>query len=585
MTPIPAFDSLVQLTTARAEGAPDQCGFIFLKDGEVDAEPSRLAYGQLAVRARAIGAALAEAGAAGQRVFLAFPPGIDFIQAFYGCLHGAAIGVPLPAVSRPMSRALYRVKAIAADARPSAILTSRELSPLVGELKDKLPELAAATIVDVDAVPDHMAADWRDPGAGGDDLAFLQYTSGSTSLPKGVMVTHGGIVGNAAFYHAGWDHGPDAVAVTWMPSFHDLGLMDGVIQPLLGGYLSVVMSPVSFLQRPMRWLEAVTRYRATVTGGPNFSFELCMRKSHPREQLASLLDLRSLRGVLNAAEPVRLDTMERFAQHFAPAGFRLELFCPGFGLAEATLKVAATRAGGRFHHLSLDRSSLEQGLVRQAPAGAVAGEVQVVVGCGPAADRAFATEAVIVDPDTLVRCERDRVGEIWVRGSTVAKGYFARPDATRDTFEARITGEAGGPFMRTGDLGFVHEGELYVTGRLKDLIIVNGRNVYPQDLERTAEEAAAPDLRAGASAAVSIAGEAGEAVVLIAELQGASTTPAEEVVRAIRHRVMELHDVVLHEVVLIRQSTIFKTSSGKIQRRACRDAYLAGSLVRARPAT
>lgn len=570
--------SLIEILDAHAERSPERCGYIFLQHGE--REEARLDYGQLATRARAIATAVQAEIAAGDRVLLLFPHGREFVTAFLGCLHAGAIAIPAPGLARPLSRAVYRLQGIVADGKPRLVLTTSAMLDMARQVCEQLPELAGtARVLAVETIEDGLASAWRRPQLGREDLAFLQYTSGSTSTPKGVMVSHGNLLSDAACYLEGFHHHEGTVTVTWMPHFHDFGLMDGISEPLLGGFPVISMSPLAFMQRPMRWLEAVSRYQATFTSGPNFAFDLCVRQAVAPEALAAL-QLGSLACVAVGAEPVRLATLQRFAERFAPAGFRFDAFRPGYGLAEATLKVTTTRWDQPPTFLQVDRAALEAGrVVSHSPEA----QALTLAACGPITSAEFETEIVIVDPATLQRVPDGSVGEICVCGPMVARGYWGRPDATRETFVTLATDRGDARFLRTGDLGFAHQGQLYITGRIKDLIIIHGRNLYPQDLEFTAEAACPDALRAGGSAAFTVAAEAAaeaERLVLVTEVAHKTPRRAKDIIDAIRHKLMELLEVTPHDVVLIQENTLPKTSSGKIRRRECRQLYLSGALAR-----
>ncbi|MGD2115813.1 MAG: fatty acyl-AMP ligase, partial [Acidobacteriota bacterium] len=579
--------SLVELLRIRAAERPTDVAYTFLADGEEEA--GSLTYGELDRQARAIGAALREAGASGAPVLLLFPPGLEFVAAFLGCLYGGAAAVPAyPPRSR---RTLPRLRSIVADARPAAALTTGEILGRLDAMADALPELGAGEgesgvrLIATDALDraDPEAAErWVDPEAGPDTLAFLQYTSGSTAAPKGVRVTHGNLLHNEEMIRRAFGQSEESVIVGWLPLYHDMGLIGNVLQPLYVGARCVLMSPVAFLQKPSRWLRAISRYRATTSGGPNFAYDLCARKARPEEgEGEGELDLSSWRVAFNGAEPVRAETLERFAAAFAPHGFRREAFYPCYGLAEATLFVTGGALDEAPAVASLEPAALEAGRAVDA------GEPEAgrrLVGCG----HVWAGQEVrIVDPERLEPLADGRVGEIWVHGPSVADGYWKNPEVTEAEFRARLpqddSEEDAGPYLRTGDLGFLRDGELFVTGRLKDLIILRGRNLYPQDVERTAETAH-PALRPGCGAAFALTGEASadgeERLVLVQEVHRRhhKELDAGAVADAVRMAVAAEHDAAVDTVVLIRHGTILKTSSGKIRRRACREALLAGEL-------
>ncbi|HKI03097.1 MAG TPA: amino acid adenylation domain-containing protein, partial [Thermoanaerobaculia bacterium] len=554
--------TLISLLRERAAEHPDRTAYTFLADGEVEA--ARLTYSELDRQARGIGAALAAAGAAGERVVLLFPPGLEFISAFFGCLYAGALAVP--AYPPRSARGLPRLRAILDDARPRVVLTTGEL---LDRARSLLGEFTALTWLAADGL-EPRAEEWRAPRIDGETLAFLQYTSGSTSTPKGVMVSHGNLLHNEEMIRRAFGQSEDSVIAGWLPLYHDMGLIGNVLQPLFLGATCVLMSPVAFLQQPLRWLAAISRYRATTSGGPSFAYELCARKVTAEQKTG--LDLSSWTLAFNGAEPVRAETMERFAAAFASCGFRREAFYPCYGLAEATLFVS----GGEHTQVPSVRemraAALEEGRAEE-PAAGEAG--RTLVACG----RAWMEQRLeVVDPESALVCAPGRVGEIWLAGPSVAQGYWDNAAATARDFKARLAGEPeAGPFLRTGDLGFFLDGELYVTGRLKDLIILRGRNLYPQDIELTAERAH-PDLRPGCGAAFSVEAGGEERLIVVQEVERRAGEP-EEIAAAVRAAVAREHEAQVQEVVLVRMGTIPKTSSGKIQRHACRAAWQAGDLV------
>ncbi|HEX7334398.1 MAG TPA: amino acid adenylation domain-containing protein [Pyrinomonadaceae bacterium] len=560
--------TLTEIMCRRAQEQPDRTAFTFLADGEV--ETARLTYAELDQRARAVAALLDESGARGERVLLLFDAGLEFITSFFGCLYAGAVAVPAPPPHPArLGRTLPRVQAIASDSRPKLALTTASLFSMIEGAAD----LRALRWLNVDELDHEASARWQAPPQTGDDLAYLQYTSGSTSTPKGVMVTHFCLVHQSEHLTRGNDYTEESVSATWMPNFHDYGLVEGIIHPAVYGIPAYLFSPLAFVQRPARWLEIITRYGVTHSSGPNFAYELCVRKV-TREERARI-DLSSWRMAGNAAEPVHRETIERFTETFAPCGFRLESFYPAFGLAEATLMVSG---GGPEPSTPLfitaQASALEQErrVVEVSPDEPGA---RSLAGCGyPIAD----TEIAIVDPETHRRCAPDELGEIWVKCAGLAQGYWQRPEETEEKFHARIDGTREGPFMRTGDLGFMRYGELFIGGRVKDLIIIRGQNYYPQDVEWTAERSHRL-LRPGCCAAFAVEVNLEERLVLVLEVRREFGAADErEVIEAIRERVAERHELQPYAVVLVKPGTINKTSSGKIQRHASRREFLEGTL-------
>jgi acyl-CoA synthetase (AMP-forming)/AMP-acid ligase II len=572
-----SIQTLVDLLRARAETHGTRLAFTYLKDGE-QAEDA-WTYQDLDRRARRIAAALQATGRDGDRVILVYPPGLAFVAAFFGCLYAKRIAVPMspPNPSR-LSRELPRFRAILDSAQPRTLLTTASLAPIADALRTSDPALASIQLLATDSLADGEHA-WRDPGGDPETLAFLQYTSGSTALPKGVMVSHGNLLHNMATI-AGIFHSTDETSmVSWLPVFHDMGLIGCVLHPMLHGSSNVLMAPAAFLQRPLRWLQAIARYRAHISGAPNFAYDLCVRRITPEQR--ATLDLRSWRVAFNGAEPVRARTIAEFTRAFEPCGFRPDAMMPVYGLAESTLLATGNLRGTPPRIAAFHSGNLERG--KAQPESEPDTAARQLVGCGRvSADQRL----VIVDPERCTPLPEGEIGEIWLAGPSVAQGYWNRPDETQATFGARLTGSGDGPFLRTGDLGFVHDGQLFIAGRRKDLIIVDGRNHYPQDIELTVEQCH-PAFRAGCSAAFSIDVDGAERLVVVAEADpnwniasaGASTADAKTpLIRAARRAVAIDHDLDLHQLLLLRPASIPKTTSGKIRRQACRTGVLNGSL-------
>ena len=560
----PDTPSFTALLRHRARQHPERRTFTFLADGQ-GAGGDAITLGELDRRARVLGAKLQSLGLAGGRALLLYPPGLEFVSAFLGCLHGGVAAVPayLPRLNRPMTR----LRGIVANARPAAVLTVSSLLPDADRWAEGVPELLGLHQVATDALDPALAEDWRDPGSDRDTLAFLQYTSGSTAAAKGVMVSHGNLLHNSALIRACFHSHEGSRGVFWLPLYHDMGLIGGILQTIYCDGASTLLSPVAFLQRPLRWLQAISETGATISGGPNFAYDLCARKVTDAQR--ATLDLSRWEVAFNGAEPIRPETLDRFAEAFAPCGFRREAFLPCYGLAESTLIVSGGPRLTLPVVLPIDPAALGEG--RVAPAAA---DARGLVGSGRIAPD---HEVAIVDPDTGARCPADRVGEIWVSGPSVAQGYWDRPQES-SAFGATLAGTGEGPFLRTGDLGFVRDGELFVAGRLKDLVIIRGRNVYPQDVEWTAARAH-PALRPDACAAFSVDGQGDERLVLVQEVErGVKGRDAAEIVAAIRLAIAEEHDLEVADVRLLKPMGLPRTSSGKVRRHACRETYLAGDL-------
>ncbi len=558
--------SLVELLRLRADDDPDRIAYTFLLNGE--AEEGHVTYGELDLRARAVAARLQALGARGERALLLYPPGLEYIVALFGCFYAGVTAVPAYPPRR--NKTDPRLRSIVEDCAPTLALTTRELLGEAEGLCAHTPELGGLRWLATEDVPAAEAEGWRDPEVGGETLAFLQYTSGSTAAPKGVMVSHGNLLHNFAVIEGFCGYTPQTRSVIWLPPYHDMGLIGGILQPLFTGYWAALFSPVAFIQRPARWLEAISRYRATSSGGPNFAYELCVHAVRPEERAG--LDLSHWEIAFNGAEPVRAETLRAFGEAFAESGFRERAFFACYGLAEATLMVTGSQPSEPPVVRAVDAGALGEGTVIEAEAE---GRYRLV-GSGRSAP---SQRVLIVDPATLRECAPDRVGEVWVAGASVASGYWGRPEATAETFGAYVAGTGEGPFLRTGDLGFLDDGELFITGRLKDLIVIRGRNHYPQDIEETAAHSHA-GLRAGSGAAFSVDEGGEERLVVVQEVsrQAAAGLDVEEVADAIRRAVASEHGVHVHAVAVARTGGVPKTTSGKVQRRACRTAFLAGEL-------
>ncbi len=557
--------SFVEILRTRAQEVPERVAYTFLVDGE--AEEVKLTYGELDQQARSIAVRLATQRLHEQRVLLLYPPGLEYIAAFWGCLYAGVVAVP--AYPPRMNRNLERLQAIVADSEAAGILTTAStlarMEPLLAETRG----IEKVCRVTTDDVPSDFAAGWRAPEIDRESLAFLQYTSGSTAIPKGVMVTHGNLLHNEALIQRAFRQTQDSIIAGWLPLYHDMGLIGTVLQPVFAGGRCILMSHVAFLQRPMRWLEVISRYRATTSGAPNFAYDLCTRKATAEER--ETLDLSSWTTAFNGSEPVRAGTLEDFAETFKSCGFRASAFFPCYGLAEATLFVSGGFKSDSSIGKSFAAKALEQNSVVEA-AEVNDDDTRTLVACGNACDE---QQIVIVDPETGVPSARETVGEIWIAGESVTSGYWKRPDETKLTFGARIAGNEDVLFLRTGDLGFVHEGELFVTGRLKDLIIIRGRNLYPQDIEKTVQESHV-QLRPGGCAAFSVDVNGEERLIVVQEAErGASLD--QEVVNAIRQAVAEEYEVQPYAILIVKAGSVPKTSSGKVQRRASRRMFLSNS--------
>ncbi|HYO54523.1 non-ribosomal peptide synthetase [Archangium sp.] len=567
---LPDGATFVDVLRERALRQPEARVFTFLdEEGE-----NHITYRELDAGARTVAAMLQRHLVPGERALLLYPPGREYVLGFLGCLYAGVIAVPAypPEPSR-LGRTLPRLRALVADCRATAVLTTSPVLDMLAFLTREAPELRAPRWLATDALEPRTADAWSAPSLSSDTLAFLQYTSGSTGTPKGVMLSHRHLLHNSGLISLGFDASPRPVGVIWLPPYHDMGLIGGILQPLYRDIPTVLMSPLFFLQRPLHWLEAISRHGGTVSGGPNFAYELCVRKTTPEQRAA--LDLRGWEVAFCGAEPIRAEMLDRFAEAFAPAGFRREAFYPCYGLAEGTLIVSGGRRAEPPRVRRFAREALLRGEARAPDAGQ---EGVPMVGCGASLGD---QQVRIVDPETREPCAPGRIGEIWLRGASVARGYWERPEDTAHTFQARLAGSGEGPYLRTGDLGVLDGGELFITGRRKDLLIIRGRNHYPQDLELTVERCD-PGLRPGCGAAFSVDVEGEERLVVVHEFSNRSGAEPEErtreVIARIRQSLAEQHELGAHAVVLLVPGSIPKTSSGKIQRHACRAAFLEGFL-------
>nr|VFK27700.1 MAG: Acyl-CoA synthetase (AMP-forming)/AMP-acid ligase II [Candidatus Kentron sp. MB]VFK35522.1 MAG: Acyl-CoA synthetase (AMP-forming)/AMP-acid ligase II [Candidatus Kentron sp. MB]VFK75716.1 MAG: Acyl-CoA synthetase (AMP-forming)/AMP-acid ligase II [Candidatus Kentron sp. MB] len=584
--------TLVELLRRRAKDQPHKTAYTFLKDGEV--EDGSLTYAQLENQARAIAARLQSISAPGERALLLYHAGLDFIAAFFGCLYAGVIAVPTypPRRNRPDAR----FTAIALDAQASVVLTTAEvLSELEARLTE-IPELRNLHWLATDGPDLDAPLSWQMPDIDGDTLAFLQYTSGSTGTPKGVMVSHGNLAHNLEYIMRGGELGSSDTGLFWLPTYHDMGLVNGVISPVYTGIHNILIAPAAFLQRPSRWLRAISRYRVTYSGGPDFAYDLCVEKIRPED--CDGLDLSHWRCAFNGAEPVRKETLDRFTAKFEPYGFRREYFYPCYGLAEVTVAATGPLVADEPIVFEADEDQLKRHLAVESSKGH--GNVKYLVGSGHAWP---GMEIVIVDPETSLQCPSGTIGEIWIRGESVAQGYWNRPEETEQTFHACLASASASeePFLRTGDLGFLKDGELFIAGRRKDLVIIHGQNHYPQDIELTVERAL-DFVKPNGCAATSVTVDEQERLVMVVEAnrelirhikavrrqQGPSSGKRSEqsasvrdaldrkigsIAAKTREAVVREHEISLYALAFVEPRSFPLTSSGKVQRHACRALF------------
>lgn len=549
--------SFVDVLVQRAAERPRARAFAFLHDGE--AEGPELTYGELDERARALAVELTAAAPPASRALIACHGGPDYVIALFGCFYAGMVAVPAhPPEPRRLELETSRLDAIAADARPSVVLSSSELA----RMHSSRIGGTDAPVIAVDTISVAAAGAWRALAVEPSSLAILQYTSGSTTAPRGVMLTHANLLSNVEMIRDAFGHDDALVGVCWLPLFHDMGLVGSVLQPVFCGGSCVFLDPAAFIRHPIRWLSAISRHRATTSGGPSFAFDLCVQRVRD-DQLAAL-DLSSWRVAYCGAERVRADVLLRFAERFSGAGFDPAAFLPCYGLAEATLFVSGSRRAAPPTPGSFDRSALEDGVVRRVPPGPSAIEL---VGCGNAHP---GETLAIVDPKTHEPCPAGRVGEIWIAGPNVGAGYFEHASSDAHAFGATLADDAGaGPFLRTGDLGFLDGTELYVTDRIKDLVIIAGQNHSPDDIEEAVR--ACDPLLAHGVAAFSVDSDRGERLAIVAEIAGHQPSAVlDRCLKSIRRAVSDAHGIAAGEVWLVRRGGIPRTSSGKVQRSACR---------------
>ena len=539
-----------------------------------------LDYATLERRSRALASELQQRFPAGERALILLDNDEHYVVAFFACLYAGVIAVPVFPPESAKQQHLARLLAIAADSQAACVLTSTTIIDVVVSASEGF---GSAELIPVDAVDESRAEHWIEHHPKRGDIAFLQYTSGSTATPKGVMVSHGNLMANERAIETGFSIGADDVFVSWLPLYHDMGLIGGLLQPIYRGIPAVLMSPTFFLQRPVRWLEAISRHRGTISGGPDFAYRLCLERI--RDEQLEALDLSSWRVAFSGAEPVRHDTLTGFIERFRPAGFAADTAAPCYGLAEATLLVSCNSRGTGVVGTAFSQQSLAEGKAASAVEG------NTLVGCGtPEPGHAID----IVDPEGLHSLPSGEVGEIWVNGPSVAHGYWHNPEATAQAFvtrdgvswqrtddtDAKNHDARDDRWLRTGDLGFLHEGQLYIAGRIKDLIILRGHNVYPQDIE-SAIEAEVEAVRKGRVAAFAVTTpEGAEGIGIAAEVSRGiqKLVPAEKLVEALSETVGSTCHEPLSVVLLLNPGGLPKTSSGKLQRSTCRQGWEAGSL-------
>ena len=585
------FESLVDVLRHRAQHSPSKIAYTFLPEG--DQQAKTLTYAELDEQVRAVAAQLQRIGCQGKRVLLLLPSGEDYVIGFLGCLYARA--VPVTVYSPGSKRRLRRIEVIAHDADPAAVLTTEHFVSSVDQALINAAGSADVARLTLGQIPLSCAPDWQRPAIDRTSLAYLQFTSGSTAQPKGVMITHGNLLHNHQIMKAAWAQDENSVIVGWLPLFHDLGLIGVVLQSLMLGAHAVLMPPAAFAMKPYRWLQAISRFRADSSGAPNFAYDLCVR-SVSSEQLATL-DLSCWKVAFNGSESVRPRTLSAFSAKFQPCGFRPQAHFPCYGLAEATLFVAGGSATAHPRQSVFAADALEAKVA--TPVTAESERTRTLVSVGTAI---LDQQLEIVHPEKRTLCRPGEIGEIWLASPSVSPGYWQNEEQTKTTFHAYLADTRRGPYLRTGDLGFVFEDQLYISGRLKDLIIVAGRNHYPDDIEATVQQSH-PSLRPGHGAAFAVDVDGEERPVVVVEVDRSyrperqppnddrhwraspnghvgteGLTDVVQISKVIRRAVSEEHELNLHDVVLLKHGAIPTTSSGKLKRQACRSLYLSESL-------
>jgi acyl-CoA synthetase (AMP-forming)/AMP-acid ligase II len=556
--------SLVDILQWRSTNQPNKRIYRFLQDGED--EERTMTLGELNVRAKSIASELQKVASKGERGLILLPAGLDFIVAKLGCLCAGIIAVPVPPPHHlRIEKSIHATLRIINDAKPSLVLLHKNLSEAIKRSPQLASKFNGIHFIEFDEdLPDTSSA-WRNPDISEEDIAFLQYTSGSTSAPKGVMISHKNLMSNLHAIERSMGLSETNESVFWLPPYHDMGLIGGILQPLYSGFTVTLIPHLLFLQKPVRWLNALSKYEANTSGAPNFAYELCLKKVTPEQR--DQLDLSKWEIAMNGAEAVNLQTMEKFRDYFAPCGFQQNAFAPCYGLAEATLMISSISTLDTYHSVNISRTALKENKVvfHQDET-----DLQTIVGCGKCIDD---HQLKIVDPITHLICQKDEIGEIWFRGPSVAQGYRERVLETECSFGARIQGTNDGPFLRTGDLGFMADGQLFVTGRIKNLIIIDGKNFYPHDIEKAVQDAHFAIEPMG-TAAISSDKNGSEHLIILVETRTNSLFSQDDLISAIRKTISENFSLSVEDIQLVPRGFIPRTTSGKIKHHECKMNYL-----------
>ena len=563
----PPNTNLVEQLRYWALAVPEKIVFRFL--GRDEDEPIVMSFKQLDHRAQAIAAGLIARGYAGKRALMLYPPGLDFVEAFFGC-HYAGV-IPVPAYPPRRNRNMVRIDSISDDANAAVALTVQSVVARSEGSLEATHSLRRIPWVATEAIPDELASDWVKPRIALDQLGLIQYTSGSTGNPKGVMLTHRNIMANSEMIANAFGMNREtASAVSWLPAYHDMGLIGGILMPVSFGCEITQLSPVTFLTRPLRWLKAISDYKAAVSGGPNFAYRWCTMKIRPEE--CEGLDLSNWKVAFNGAEPVRADVLREFTNKFEQFGFNHSSHYPCYGMAETALIVTGGKQNQEPIVRAFDKDKLTQYVVE--PVSPDSERASLLVGAGQVIPP---EEVIIVDPDKRTIRPENEIGEIWINSPSSGTGYWEKPDESAEVFKSKLAEDNGKEYVRSGDLGFFHKGELFVTGRLKDIIIVRGVNRYPQDIESTVENCD-ERLRSGGAAAFAVDHWDREHLVVVCEVERRRGYHWDELLEKIRKEVNTEHDLPPDAIVLVRHNSVPKTSSGKVQRHACRKEFMDGTL-------
>ncbi len=558
-------DTYIEVIKNRTLQKPDHIVFRFLNDGVTESES--LTYIELETRSKALGASMQEYGEKGDRVLLLFPAGLDYIASIFSCFYSGFIAVPAYPPRR--NQKIHRLKSIIEDSKAKICILSHKVYETIERNFSEDPDLQNINWIIYEDIKDDNYKNFKEPLIKEDDIALIQYTSGSTGSPKGVMLTQLNLLYNSEYIRQAFDFNENSVGVNWLPIFHDMGLIGGVLQAAYLGVQNVGMPPTAFLKSPYNWLKAMEKYKGTTGGGPNFGFDYCLEKISDEQKQE--LDLKTVRTFYCGSEPVRKHTMIEFSKQF---GIEERQMYPVYGMAETTLIASGGYQTEDPKYLSLKSDYLSKEIIEVAEN--TNEKVTELVGCG---HTWMETEIIIVKPETFEKLDENTIGEIWIKGPTVAKGYWNKPEETERSFNAFTTNTNEGPFLRTGDMGFLREKELYITGRLKDLIIVRGRNYYPNDLEFTIQNCH-DDFRNNGVAVISVLKNGEEKLVVVQELERTALRKDnhDELISLIRKVISEEYELDVYAVCLIRTGSIPLTSSGKIQRRQTKYDYLNNDL-------